>query len=185
VQSYFGRWIKLRVGEGRASSPDRSPNSPLLPDSALLFFRVFFRRSSAFAAGGAAVDSASAANLAAPTHHPRAIRVLRCFPVPRLTHRLRPSLRSAIPRCGRFGSRFSGAFRFRRSYSLAAIQGGEIIIDRDADFFHRFRANAFNRFQLLGVISASDSTVFTPRPSVSRPGLRRGRSHFPAESRSA
>src|SRR3981081_1885351 len=49
----------------------------------------------------------------------------------------------------RFGGGLFSAFQFRGGYSLAAIQSGKVIIDRNTDFFHRFRANAFNRFQLL------------------------------------
>src|ERR1700674_3310286 len=49
----------------------------------------------------------------------------------------------------RFGGGFFSALRFRGGYCLAAIQSGKVIIDRNTDFFHRFWANAFNRFQLL------------------------------------
>ena len=65
---------------------------------------------------------------------------------------LRPPLQQQIPRASLFGDSFTlGCFRPRpaTSPSRACLQAGEIIIDRNTDFFHRLRADAFDRFQLL------------------------------------
>src|SRR5678816_2971663 len=45
-----------------------------------------------------------------------------------------------------FGSRILGG----RGNGFAAFQAGEVIIDRDTDFFHRLGADAFDGFELLG-----------------------------------
>ena len=37
-----------------------------------------------------------------------------------------------------------------RVSDLSAFQAGEVIIDRDTDFFHRLRADAFDGFELFG-----------------------------------
>ena len=47
-------------------------------------------------------------------------------------------------------NRFGCNFLTLGDDGFAAFQCGEVIIDRDADFFHRLGADAFDGFQLLG-----------------------------------
>src|SRR5229473_3011316 len=68
--------------------------------------------------------------------------------------------RGAFHRCFLAGRRLN-PFGFRGPYHLAAFQAREIIIDRDADFFHRLGANAFDGFQVLfSGIDDSDAADF-------------------------
>src|SRR5271165_252857 len=74
----------------------------------------------------------------------RALRRFRSNLAVLFSDNFRTSLRSGFGLGGHAFSPF--AFRDRR---FATFQAGKVIIHGDADFFHRFRADAFNRLKLL------------------------------------
>jgi hypothetical protein len=112
-----------------------------------------------------ALGSASAVNSPLLIRRLPAIELRRYARVPWLAHLLRTELLPAeaasvssfltvlsvsAPVASVADSSVEAVSEFRSGYGFTAIETGEIIIDRNTDFFHRFRANAFNRFQLLG-----------------------------------
>ena len=132
--------------EARAFGSDRTPNSPA-SSSALLVFRGFFSRGF-FGRGFFSRGFFGHASLGA-----------LLLPAPLRPGSASAANASASTEPSASDSSLTGALRWRLlpvpSASAAATasppsRAGKVIIDRNTDFFHRFRANAFNRFQLLG-----------------------------------